>query len=184
MIKTHIYELLKSNNINIDEDLFYYGWSTLKYYTIYLLITIPLMYYYNIIRYTLFFLIFYIPLRRYIGGFHFSNNVFCLLLSSSITIISPIIACKYKIDFFIGCCIFLSLGIITYFTVPIAHPNKKIYDNEKKIYKKKAIKIEILYFLISIILTTFSKNIYVNLIFIIILISLISIIISYLQYYT
>lgn len=182
MIKIKVYELLKNNKINIDEDLFYYGWSTLKYYIIYLLMTLPILYYCHTLHYSIFFLIFYIPLRRYIGGFHFSNNLICLLFSSLITIITPIIAYTYKIHLFISFLIFILLGIITYFIVPIDHPNKRISANEKKVYKKKAIKIELLYLSIFSVLFILSKNIYANLLCIINLISLISITISYIQY--
>lgn len=104
MIKKYIYKLLRTNNINIAEDVFYYGWTILKYYMIYFLITFPIVCYCHTIHYTVFFLVFYIPLRRYLGGFHFSNNIFCLLTSSLITVISPFIArnCNIHLTFLLS----------------------------------------------------------------------------------
>ena len=182
MIKLKLYKLLKENKIYIADDLFFYGWSYLKHYVIYFIITFPLVCYYNTFYISIFFIIFYIPLRRYLGGFHFDNNIACLFASAFVTIICPFIAYKYNIPFFITVIIFIFLVILTYSIAPIDHPNKKLTFYEKKIYKKKAVHTEFLYFIICIILLVLSKEIYTNLISIIFLISLISIILAYIQY--
>lgn len=182
MIKLKLYKLLKENKIYIAEDLFFYGWSHLKYYTIYFIITFPIVYYYNTFFITIFFIAFYIPLRRYLGGFHFNNNIICLLTSSFVTIICPLIGYNYNIHFFTIVIIFIFLVISTYFIAPIDHPNKKLTFFEKNIYKKKALHIEFLYFTICIILFILSKPIYINLISIIFLLSLISLFFAYIQY--
>ena len=48
-----IYKVLIKNNIILDEDVFYYGWSILKQYFIFFLITIPISIYCGIIFETL-----------------------------------------------------------------------------------------------------------------------------------
>lgn len=179
MIKLILYKLLKEYKINIDEDLFFYGWAHLKQYTIYFITTFPIICYYKTFQISVLFLLLYIPLRRYLGGFHFNRNITCLLTSSFITIICPIIADRYTIHFFITSIIFILLIISTYLAAPIEHSNKKLTFYEKKLYKKKALYIELLYFVFCLISIILSKPIYINLISIIFLISLINIILTY-----
>ena len=42
-----IYNILKKNDIKIDEDLFYYGWANFTHYFVYLIFTFILAFYCN-----------------------------------------------------------------------------------------------------------------------------------------
>lgn len=45
-----IYNILKKNDIKIDEDLFYYGWANFTHYFVYLIFTFILAFYCNCLR--------------------------------------------------------------------------------------------------------------------------------------
>ena len=166
-----IYKVLIKNNIILDEDVFYYGWSILKQYFIFFLITIPISIYCGIIFETLSFLAIYIPLRRYIGGFHFNRKYVCTIVSSVVTIFASFISSKLQCN--------LLLISTTYLIAPVDHVNKRLSSQEKYIYKKKSIKIEIFYVFLVIFLFSFNRFNFINLIFIAECITLISISYAY-----
>lgn len=94
-----IYNILKKNDIKIDEDLFYYGWANFTHYFVYLIFTFILAFYCNCFKQTIIFLLLYIPLRRYIGGFHFSSNIICIFFSTLISIIPPLLSKQLFCEF-------------------------------------------------------------------------------------
>ena len=48
-----IYNILKKNDIKIDEDLFYYGWANFTHYFVYLIFTFILAFYCNCFKQTI-----------------------------------------------------------------------------------------------------------------------------------
>ena len=174
-----IYKVLIKNNIILDEDVFYYGWSILKQYFIFFLITIPISIYCGIIFETLSFLAIYIPLRRYIGGFHFNRKYVCTIVSSIVTIFASFVSGKLQCNYMLITLTNLLLITATYLIDPVDHVNKRLSSREKDIYKKKSIKIEIFYFFLVIFLFSFYQFNFINLIFIAECITLISITSAY-----
>lgn len=157
-MKNKLYELLKNNNIAIDEDVFYYGLSLLKKYFIFLIVTLFLSLYLNIFLEVLFFIILYIPLRRYVGGFHFNNSKICIFFSIVISIVACYISkqINFSINTIVISYICLTILIIKY--VPVDHKNKRLSSREKYYYKKKALIVNLLYFII----TVFFKLLHLN----------------------
>lgn len=131
-----IYKVLIKNNIILDEDVFYYGWSILKQYFIFFLITIPISIYCGIIFETLSFLAIYIPLRRYIGGFHFNRKYVCTIVSSIVTIFASFVSGKLQCNYMLITLTNLLLITATYLIAPVDHVNKRLSSREKDIYKK------------------------------------------------
>lgn len=176
-----IYSILKSNNINIDEDLFYYGWANFIHYFVYLFFTFILAFYCNCFKQTIIFLVLYIPLRRYIGGFHFSSNIICIFFSILVSIIPPLLSKHLFINFKLVILTSLILLIETFLIAPVDHKNKRLTNNQINLYKKKSIIIEFLYIGLTIVSYKYSTHILINIIFSVIIISLISLSISYIK---
>ena len=159
-----IYNILKKNDIKIDEDLFYYGWANFTHYFVYLI-----------------FLLLYIPLRRYIGGFHFSSNIICIFFSTLISIIPPLLSKQFFVSFRLVILTSLILLIETFLIAPVDHKNKRLTNNQINLYKKKSIIIEFLYIGFIIISYKYSIHILINIIFSVIVISLTSLSASYIK---
>ena len=160
-----IYNILKKNDIKIDEDLFYYGWANFTHYFVYLIFTFILAFYCNCFKQTIIFLLLYIPLRRYIGGFHFSSNIICIFFSTLISIIPPLLSKQLFVSFRLVILTSLILLIETFLIAPVDHKNKRLTNNQINLYKKKSIIIEFLYIGFIIISYKYSIHILINIIF-------------------
>ena len=176
-----IYNILKKNDIKIDEDLFYYGWANFTHYFVYLIFTFILAFYCNCFKQTIIFLLLYIPLRRYIGGVHFSSNIICIFFSTLISIIPPLLSKQFFVSFRLVILTSLILLIETFLIAPVDHKNKRLTNNQINLYKKKSIIIEFLYIGFIIISYKYSIHILINIIFSVIVISLISLSASYIK---
>ena len=142
MDKSKFYTVMKTNNIEIDYDVFEYALYILKQYFSFLLISSIIALYFGILPNLLFFILFFIPLRTCIGGLHFNKKYTCLLFSF---ITSLFIAySSYHINFgtlyfkigLMGCYI-----IITFFVKPTDHFNKRVSEEDKLKFKKNSILI-------------------------------------------
>lgn len=145
-MKDKIYQLFIKNHISIDHDVFTYGLNVFKHYFVFLIFLIPLGIYFKILIKIILFLILYIPLRRFIGGFHFNNDYLCTFFSVICSFLIPYFSDQLIIsnNFFI----ILSYTIMLLVTIKIGtvdHYNKKLSSKEKMIFKRKAILIEIIY---------------------------------------
>ena len=160
-----IYNILKKNDIKIDEDLFYYGWANFTHYFVYLIFTFILAFYCNCFKQTIIFLLLYIPLRRYIGGFHFSSNIICIFFSTLISIIPPLLSKQLFVSFRLVILTSLILLIETFLIAPVDHKNKRLTNNQINLYKKKSIIIEFLYIGFIIKSYKYSIHILINIIF-------------------
>jgi accessory gene regulator B len=189
-----IFNILKKNNIDIAEDLYHYGWSIFVHYLFYLIITLSIAVYYHCVFQTIIFLFLYIPLRKYIGGFHFSNNIVCILISTTVSIIPVLLSRYYNINIWIIILTSIILIIETILIAPIDHPNKRLNDKQLKLYKKTSLFIEIIYIGVIGLAKIYTFSTILNFIFLLIsflyvaLVSLIlkeyfNIYINLLQYY-
>lgn len=150
MTKEKIYISMKNNNINLDQDVFDYGFNILITYLKYLAVIIPFSILLSIVYEVFIFIIFFIPIRRFVGGFHFDNLNYCFIGS----VVSVIALTFLGIHLHIYPVIAILIIILTFFcTVSIGtleHPNKKLTLNEKQKYKKNALFVETIYVIIWI----------------------------------
>lgn len=156
-MKNKIYRYLLDNKIIIAKDVYEYGYSYLKQYLIYLIIVIPFTLYFNTLFATICFLCLYFPFRSSIGGYHFKNNIICLLFSTLITIICPLLSKVIIITFPYYLISSMLVFIITSVFVPVDHINKRLKVTEKTFYKRRAIIIELIYLILSFILYKYHR---------------------------
>lgn len=149
---------MQNNNINIEYDVFCYGFSVLLNYLVFLAILVPLSIFLNIFFEAIFFIIAYIPIRRYIGGFHFSKNSLCTFFSVFFSVLIPSLSkyCEIR-NIMIVYISIIFVFIISRFIGTVDHPNKRLTIKEKKIYTRKSIIIEIIYIIIALILFNMGK---------------------------
>lgn len=152
MNKKDLYKFLIKNNVKIEEDLYNYGIYVLTTYFKYLIVLFPTSIVLGTFIETTTFILFFIPLRRYIGGFHMNNMKSCFYASVLIGIIIPYFS-SHLFDFSMihVFLIFVLCFLMTIKFGVIDHPKKVISDKEKRIYLHKSLKIEVMYFVISII---------------------------------
>lgn len=146
-MKNAIYKSLNKAQVNIDKDVFEYGWYAFKQYFTFLIIMIPLSILTQSIDEFILFIISFIPFRKYLGGFHFNNAIFCTFFSILFSIIIVIVLPNsFNIEtlpntsfFKYGMIIFLLFSIIVSLIGPVDHPNKQLCEEEKQIFKQKAL---------------------------------------------
>lgn len=136
MIDKYIYKILIANDINISNDVFYYGWSILKQYLLFLLIIIPISCYHNLFYEIIYFFVIYTPLRKNIGGFHFNNKYFCVFFSAITSFLIVYISNLYNPSLLELTFIFFLLIIMTYIMAPVDNINKKLNIKEKMFIKE------------------------------------------------
>lgn len=184
MIRYKLYRLLQLRNIAIDQDVFDYGWNTLTIYLKFLIVLIPLCLFFNVLNYTLFFLLFFIPLRRYIGGYHLNNKYSCLIASVVLALTVPYCAIQtsfiplHRRIVILCICLFFILIIGT-----VDHPNKRLDIEEKVLFRKKAVTIILIY---SCFICSFYKEnsfIYLNILLYTIIFTTINLLISKIKIY-
>lgn len=181
-MKNKIFQVFTDNNISIDYDVFTYGFNVFKHYFIFFIFLIPLGIYFNLLIKMILFIILYIPLRRFIGGFHFSKNYLCTLFSVLSSFMIPYFCDKLIISN--SKFIILSYFIMFLLTIKIGtmdHHNKKLTAKEKITFKKKAILIEIMYCFLNIICLLLSEYYFSNLILLTSAFSVFGILIAFLS---
>ncbi len=136
-IEYYLNKLVNEYHINIEYDIFHYGLTVFFNYLIFLLFVIPIALFLNILIETIFFILFYIPIRRYIGGFHFSKKFLCTIFSILVSILIPILAINFTVNNIILVYIIMLVTIVvTWLIGTIDHPNKRLSKREKQIFKK------------------------------------------------
>ena len=148
MIKNKIRSILKNNNVFIDNDIFDYGFTILVTYLMYLLFIIPIALILSELFEVLLFIILFIPLRRYIGGFHFNNQYYCFIVSITLALILPYIVIRIVLPLSAIITIVIFTYIITYKIGVIDHYNKVLNEKEKHLYQKKSFYIITIYLII------------------------------------
>lgn len=161
MMKSRIYSLMKKNNIFVENDVFDYGFSILVTYLKYLLFIIPFSILFKEFVEVFIFLIIFIPIRRFIGGFHFKNLKYCFIGSVLSVISLPYLAMRIYIPPVLVILIILSSVFLTICIGSVDHPNKPLTIYEKKKHTQKALFVEIIYVFIIIIMKddSFIRNI-------------------------
>ena len=180
-MRNRVYLLMKENNILIDEDIFGYGYSIFLQYFSYFLIVIPIALITNELFGMICFLLLFVPLRRYLGGFHFKRKGFCPVFSVVFSIVILNLFHKIEVNITLGSLFFIFSIIICKLIAPIEHPKKKLDKNQKNIYNKKAIKVLISYFLIFLICRLLEIKL-TNIIFITTIFSVINAVVGYICY--
>lgn len=176
-----VYNLLISNNIDIDRDIFDYGFLILKTYIKYLLVVLPFSIFLNLFFQLICFIIAFIPLRRYIGGYHLDSMKACFVASVLITFFIIFFSTHIEyIPLFIKLIVIFITIFITYHIGAMDHPNKRISIEEKKNYTSKAIKIELFYLLLVIFLHLNNVYVFSNILFLTIIFCVLNAFVTYL----
>lgn len=150
--KENLHKYLLEHGANIEYDVFLYGYGAFVNYLFYVIITFSIALFTDNVLEVLSFWFFFIPLRRYIGGYHFSSKVLCLVFSVFFSIFLPYIAVSIgQINFSIRIVTLLLMIIITISIKAVDHPNKRISVKEKLVYTRKSLMIEIGYSLLIIV---------------------------------
>jgi accessory gene regulator B len=110
----------------------------------------------------LIFILVYSLLRKYTGGYHSSNNKYCLLISCLVMVIAMLIVkVLYTIKFnFIFYMIIIILSIIISVLTPVDDINKPFEDIEIQIYGIKSRLLVLVFVIISFLLTLFRIDYY------------------------
>lgn len=153
-----INELVEKQIINKEDiDLYEYSLSQTQVYIFFITCVFVVNVFTKEFFATTFFMILFLNLRRYCGGIHLKNQNSCLMLSVCVTCGIPIL-CKYiylKYDEIIVIQIIISM-IISILPI-IDHPNKRLTNNEKKKFKRKAMIQLVYYLLITLLLLLFKQ---------------------------
>ena len=165
--KKKIFTFLINHNAKIDEDVLSYGFDVVTSYLLYLSILIPVTVYFKIVFEVLVFLLIFIPMRKYLGGFHFENNVLCLVFSLITTFTIPLIArelgaLSLKIQILL---MVANIFLINIFGV-VDSKKKKLNNCDKRYYLRNA---NILLMIYSLILVIFYDVIPLNYTYIILI---------------
>ncbi len=135
----------------IDYDIFEYGIYILLTYLLVFVVIFTISLYLNIVLEEFIFWLVFIPLRKYSGGFHFTNKFLCLVTS---TLIAISIGYTAKLPI-ISPNISIIIIIFTFLTTIILktsnHPNKNLSDKEIRFFTNKSLKIQIIYILLLIL---------------------------------
>lgn len=148
MIK-RIENLMRKNNIEIqDEELFEYGCSLLLNYTITILVILGIGLYLNITLDILVFCLVFLVLRSSTGGYHTESKYSCFFLSIAVTILVPLLLKCEIIPLYLLMLINVMMFCIILMHLPIENKNKPLSINEKDYYRKRAISLYIIDFVI------------------------------------
>ena len=148
-LESTIYTKLIENDIGVEEDIFNYGFLVLIRYLIYILIMLPLLITFGLVKPVFVFCISYFILRNHVGGVHVANPLLCVLTTVFITILVPWISANNIIHSFRIICIMYAITIFSIYIIKVAdHPNKPLSSEEKNQHSKNAIVIILFEFLV------------------------------------
>lgn len=165
-LKSSLYTYLIEQRTEIDYDVYLYGYTAFINYLYYVMITFPIAFILGKVMEVLTFLFFFIPLRRYIGGYHFGSKKLCLIFSVLFSFFIPYLAIwSGNINLYIRILIIIIMVNLTIKIKAVDHPNKRISPSEKSIYTKKSLVIETLYSLGILILYNDFTYMYLNIAF-------------------
>ena len=178
-MKEKLYQSLKKNKINIDKDVFDYGWNVMVQYLIYFIILLPFVIYKSMYIELIVFLLIFTPLRRYLGGYHFNKKSLCTFFSVIITVII-LYASKtwYHGEIKIYSMFFIIYFLIVFIIGPVDHKNKRITVKEYNRFKLYAIILLILFSMIFCVMYLNSFYVCSNLIFLTITFSILNLVIG------
>lgn len=145
MMKEKIYNLMINFNIKIEKDIYDYGINIFTTYLKYLVFIIPLSFLLQETTEVFIFIVLFIPIRRFIGGFHFNNLNYCFVSSVVSALLLPYLALHIKFPTHLVFIIIMLTFLLTMYIGAVDHPNKQLTDTERKKHTRKVILIELIY---------------------------------------
>ena len=150
-LKLKIYSKIQESNIAIDKDLFDYGYEILNQYILFIVVSIIIALFLGTIRELLIFYFVFIPLRKNLGGFHFKSEKKCyffsVLISLAMSYLAKII--NTNIEFLISSGFILIIETVLFGCLD--NSNKLLFKQEKMIFKKKGLLLELIFVFIGVI---------------------------------
>lgn len=151
-----INKLIEQNIIQAEEaDIYIYGLNHVLLYFINIVISASFAFLFHGIHIYLFFLLVFVPLRRYMGGFHFSNPVICMIVSQIAVflpqIIVPRIQCYSRCVTVLCAISYVILIGMTLTKKPAENKNRYTDQQLHRKYIKKALRYEAFHGLLFLI---------------------------------
>jgi len=179
-MKNKLVKLLLDYGFEVDFDLFSYGFDALCIYVLYLLIIIPVSVYQGYALELICFLFFFIPIRRYLGGFHFESEKICLITS----VLMTIVALEIQKNFSLPYDVFLYTYIVSFISLKylgIGQSTKKIMSRDQlDKYINKTFIIYCVDMVLGFIFIIFKLNQYFTLLTCVLFLTTVSNIVSFL----
>lgn len=145
-----LYMILKKNNIQIEEDDFFYGANVLKRYIIFCVLMLPILFIFDTFFITISFLVPYIYLRHYLGGIHLENSNLCTFFSILICLCIPMLYKLFSYLDLLHIILIYAICIYTLYRLKIAvHCNKPLSEQDIRYFTNVALKTELFYLIIS-----------------------------------
>lgn len=161
-MKNRILEEIRKNGLCIADDVYQYGMFILIHYLIFTIISFVLCLKLGCIKEMAIFLISFYFIRKYVGGFHFNNSRICTIFTVLFITLFSFLASEIQISLFFYIVIVFLIIIMIDKIGCIEHKNKKLSKKEKIAYKRKAIRIIIIYLIIGFATRLFRIFIVVN----------------------
>lgn len=121
-----------------DKELYIYGLNKLKGIVINISMTILMGVLLDMVIESILFLIVYIPLRRYVGGYHAPSPVSCFILST-VLVAAVLLGIKYvPVNFYVVVTMLILSGLIIFVKAPVESKNRALSSNEKRVFRKRA----------------------------------------------
>ena len=133
-MKNKLYNYLKNNNVDIEKDVFDYGFALFYSYSIYILFIIPISIFNDSIIEVFLFILLYIPIRKNIGGLHLKNQYHCIILSIIVTLLTPYIRKYIPVNYYFATFIIVLNFLLYNRFVPVDCKEKQLSDDEQKVY--------------------------------------------------
>lgn len=130
--------LVKSNVIKKeDKNLYEYAIVIIVHAILNIILTVLLGVIFNMLKETIYFFIAFIFLRKFTGGIHAKRYIFCLVYSTILMAFSLFIIKYFEqmSNHFVFLRIIIISSIMIIILSPLDNINKKLCNNEKKVYK-------------------------------------------------
>lgn len=153
MLKDKIYRFILNQNINMDYDVFAYGYYVVMTYCLYLSVIIPISIIHHTFFETVLFIMVFVSLRQYLGGIHFNSSFVCFIVSIIVAIIIPLISSKIgNVTIYVRLLIIVISFLCVNLVGPVDNINKRLSIKEKNYFLIKANKILSIYLIYEIFL--------------------------------
>lgn len=144
--------IIKSKDVSV----YKYGYEIMIAETINWLITIIIALFTQKIIETIVYILAFMRLRGALGGFHAKSHWGCIIISTAVYILCLSIVCLTPIKiYWILIAVSLILHMVLVLTLaPVAHPNKPFINEAEHLkFRKKSIRLSVIYSVITMILT-------------------------------
>lgn len=151
--------LVNNGIIEIDDfEIYRYGFETLIYFIVNISVALLIGIIFDRFIHTIVFLSCYCTLRQFTGGYHAKNYTECTLTFAAIYLITIFVAnnidiVSYK---YLSIVILIISMFIIYKLAPLEHRNKPLEEQDKKYYRKIAMRI------LSVVAMCFISSIILN----------------------